>query len=729
MRDQKMEHPESRISHPDCKEKIMALTEEQLLAHLEAETIPCDDLLDQLDELCADGKEVRAFEWADLLKDTLIDRKLLDEAVAAYEWLALKKGTSPAIAQKELLHILSASRKEQKFIPPAFETASSIEEAFLRLDHLRAMKKGMLCYNKTWGFGIVERVDPFYQKVEIAFERKGDHEFSFSYAADALDVLTDEHLLAIRHNTPDEFARLLKEDPAEIIRITLRSYGKLSINKIEEHFVPDLLANEAEWKKFWAAARKGLKNDPLIEIPSKRSEPLRLRRKAKTYGEEWFAKFKAQRDVAAVFKGLEEIQAQKIKTLEPYMSEAIADRLAFAVKGGSLNKPEWTAQALVYAEQIGVEPNGVDTSAELTRLAELNDLPALLETLPAKFMQAFINRLFDGSGTAKSFLLRRLGEFGTTALNETIEALIRNGAEEDLSAQILGAVRVRACSPALLLWILRNEARASSWGISNASDLAFQTIELVEQDHSGGALRALNQLREQLENVDHLKTILAAMSDSGKRDFMRRIGESPAWGKLDRQSLQAKIIKLCPVLHDVVLKKINSAPAEKKQLITSERSYQARKDQFEFVIKKEIPENSKELELARSYGDLRENAEFKYAKERQRLLSLQAEELQTALDTVKPTDFTGFPFDVAGTATGVELEYTNGTCETYYILGEWDQDEKLHIISCEAGMAKALSGSKAGDKLQVPTVSGISTEVTVTAVTPLPENIKAWIKG
>lgn len=707
----------------------MPLTEEQLLEHLEAETVPCDDLLEQFDALCAEGKEVRACEWAELLKDTLIDRKLLNEAVSAYEWLALKKGTSPAIAQKELLHILSASRKEQKFIPPAFEKASSIEEAFLRLDHLRAMKKGMLCYNATWGFGIVSRVDAFYQKVEIEFEKKGDHEFAFSYAADALEVLTDDHLLAIRHNNPDEFARLLKEDPAGIIRITLRSYGKLSITKLEEHFVPDMM-DEAGWKKFWAAARKDLKSDPLIEIPSKRSEPIRLRKKARAYDEEWFAKFKTERDVVKIFQRLETIQTQKFQTLEPYMTDAIADRLTFAVKGGSLNKPEWIARALVYAEQFGIEPVGIDSSEELARLAERDDLPALLEILPAKFMQAFINRLFDGSGTAKSFLLRRLSQFGTTALNETIDALVRNGAEEELSTQVLGTVRRRACSPALLLWILRNEERAAKWDISDVSDLAFQTIELVEQDHGGGALRALNQLREQIENVSHLKTILAAMSNSGRRDFMRRISESPAWGKLDRQSLQAKIIKISPDLHDVVLKKTASAPKEeKKPRITSERSYQARKDQFEDIVRKQIPENSKEIELARSYGDLRENAEFKYAKERQRLLGLQAEELQTALDTVKPTDFDGFPSDVAGIATGVELEYADGKKETYYILGEWDQDEERHIISSEAGMAKALSGAKAGEKIMVPTSSGTDTEVTIAAVTPLPENIKVWVKG
>lgn len=707
----------------------MALTEEQLLAHLDAETVPVADLLEEFDALVADGKEVRALEWAELLKDNLTDKKLLDEAVATYEWIATQQNSSPAIAQKELLHILSTSRKEQKFIAPAFEKALTVAEGFSRLKHLRSMKKGMLCYNKTWGFGIIERIDAFYQKIEIEFDRKGDHEFAFSYAAEALEALTDDHLLAIRHNEPEKFAEMLKKEPGEIIRITLRSYGKQSINQLESHFVPDMM-DDAGWKKFWAAARRDLKEDPLIEIPTKRTEPIRVRTKAKAYDEEWFGALKAERDVAALFKKFEEAIAQKIKEPEAYMSEAIADRLAFVIKGGSLNQPGWIAQAIVYAEQLGVEPAGVDVSAESAKLAEREDLAMLLEELPARFMQAFINRLFDGSGTARGFLLRRLPEFGTTALNETIEALIRNEAEEELSAQILDTVRRRKCSPAILVWILRNEERAAEWGITDTADLAFQTIELIEQEHGGTALRAQNQLREQIENVSSLKTILAAMSDSQKRDFMRRISESPAWSKLDRQSLQAKIIKISPDLHEVVLKKNASGPAkEKTPRITSTRSYQARKDQFEDIIRKQIPENSKEIELARSYGDLRENAEFKYAKEKQRLLGLQAEELENALEAVKPTDFVGFPYEVAGIATGVELEYADGNRETFYILGEWDQSEAMQIISNQSGMAKALGGAKAGDKVQVPTASGTSAEATVTAVTALPEAIKEWIKG
>ncbi len=704
----------------------MALTEKELLAHFEAETIPCATILEELDVLSADGKEPRALEWAERLKNVLTDRKLIDDAIKTCEWLAIKQNASPVEAQRDLLHILGSSRKEKKFIGPSFEKASSIEEAFSRLWHLRSIKKGMLCYNSTWGFGIVSRVDAFYQKIEIEFEKKGDHEFAFSYAAEALEALADDHLLAIRHNDPEKFATMLKEDPAEIIRITLRSYGNLPIQIIQEHFVPDLIADEVAWKKFWAAARKALKADAMVDIPTKRSEPICLREKALVYDEEWFAIFKANTDIDSIFQKLEEIQAQKLEKLDDYMTEAIADRLAFIIRGAGYRKPEWSAHAVVRAEALGVKPANTDLPDLLNALSKRFEL---FDKLTAKLLGPFLVQVLAATEDSAETMIQHIPKMGTSAIGAAISALIDAGQSENIATCFSASCRTRHCSPSMLVWLHRNLDQAQEWKLLTPVDLTFQTLEAVEKDFTGEALRAQNTLRDRLEDVEFLHAALDAMSDSQRRDFMRRISESPAWGKLDRQSLQAKIIKHRPELHEVVLRKNSTTVIEKKPRITSERSYQAKKDQFERVIKVEIPENSKELELARSYGDLRENAEFKYAKERQGLLSQHAAELQTALDTVKATEFAGFPSDVAGIATGVELDYADGSKETYYILGEWDQDEKLHIISCEAGMAKALMGATAGDKIMVPTVSGTDTEVTIAAVTPLPENIKTWIKG
>ena len=56
-------------------------------------------------------------------------------------------------------------------------------------------------------------------------------------------------------------------------------------------------------------------------------------------------------------------------------------------------------------------------------------------------------------------------------------------------------------------------------------------------------------------------------------------------------------------------------------------------------MQKKIPANSKEIAVARSYGDLRENHEYKAAKEMQKILMRRKEELETQLARARGTDF------------------------------------------------------------------------------------------
>ena len=146
------------------------------------------------------------------------------------------------------------------------------------------------------------------------------------------------------------------------------------------------------------------------------------------------------------------------------------------------------------------------------------------------------------------------------------------------------------------------------------------------------------------------------------------------------------------------------------------------KSDFKSPKKEDIPKNSQDIGVARSYGDLRENAEFKYAKERQGLLMAQAGQLAADLEKVKPTDFRDVAFTQVVQGCGVQLAYANDTMETYYILGVWDQDETLSIISSETRLAKALMGRKEGEHVVIP-----AGECVIKAILPLPGAVRAWI--
>jgi len=132
--------------------------------------------------------------------------------------------------------------------------------------------------------------------------------------------------------------------------------------------------------------------------------------------------------------------------------------------------------------------------------------------------------------------------------------------------------------------------------------------------------------------------------------------------------------------------------------------------------------------VARSYGDLSENFEYKAAKDMQRVLMARRAELEDMMSRVRPTDFSEAPKGVAGIGSTVVLAHADGHEDRFHILGEWDQQPDRHIISSNTRMARALAGKKPGDRVSVPAEDGSEAECLLKAVEPLPPDIVEWAK-
>jgi transcription elongation GreA/GreB family factor len=119
-------------------------------------------------------------------------------------------------------------------------------------------------------------------------------------------------------------------------------------------------------------------------------------------------------------------------------------------------------------------------------------------------------------------------------------------------------------------------------------------------------------------------------------------------------------------------------------------------------VNKKIPENSKEIGVARSYGDLRENFEFKAAKEMQAVLMRRKQELEAMLHRARGTNFENPDLTQASIGTVVTVRRDgSGAEETYTILGAWDSDPDLGIISYQTAIGQALLGHKVGDTVSL----------------------------
>jgi transcription elongation factor GreA len=139
-------------------------------------------------------------------------------------------------------------------------------------------------------------------------------------------------------------------------------------------------------------------------------------------------------------------------------------------------------------------------------------------------------------------------------------------------------------------------------------------------------------------------------------------------------------------------------------LIVSWPSFERQRAELEEIINKKIPENSRAIGQARSYGDLSENFEFKAAKEAQRMLQRRRAELERDLSHARASYFEEATTDHVGVGNRVKVtEIDSGAEKVYSILGAWDSDPQRGIISYLSPVAKALLGKSVGNEVDVET--------------------------
>lgn len=126
---------------------------------------------------------------------------------------------------------------------------------------------------------------------------------------------------------------------------------------------------------------------------------------------------------------------------------------------------------------------------------------------------------------------------------------------------------------------------------------------------------------------------------------------------------------------------------------------------IEFELHNELP---KELMKARAHGDLSENAEYKYAKERQGFLSAKLGHLRKRLGDLSMLNLNNLPRDRAAYGSRVKLMDLKSQAEIEYTLVTSEEaDFSKGLISTTSPIGKALLGGRAGDEVKVHTPAGI----------------------
>lgn len=196
------------------------------------------------------------------------------------------------------------------------------------------------------------------------------------------------------------------------------------------------------------------------------------------------------------------------------------------------------------------------------------------------------------------------------------------------------------------------------------------------------------------------------------RDLAQTLLLNQGFEELTKKSILARFIKKFPSVQMLVASK---ADTQDHRLLVSEWSLAARREELEDIVKNQLPASKIAIEAARELGDLRENSEYKMAREHDELLCARRAQLERDISNATVFDFNTTPADKVGIGSIVSLKSDKGEKLTCSIMGAWDSNTEKNIFSYQTPLAQALLDHKEGETVET-NINGHITKWTIEKV-------------
>lgn len=568
------------------------------------------------------------------------------------------------------------------------------------------LRPGTYCFHKSWGFGQVKEWNLLVNQVIVDFQAKKGHPMQLQYAAETLQPLPESHIYVQKTVRASEMKALAQEDPVRLLEIVVASFeGKVTQDQLQKALAPEIVP-EGEFKKWWDNAKKVIRKSGQFTVPAKKSEPIAARDQTVSLQSELLQTFRNARQLKGQNAQLEQI----LKNLDVFTPEQLQPVVTqveeIAGRNVRLN-PAAAAELLLVRDEIvrkrsdvaGGEPSVAQVIREQAgRLAELlNQVSvarqrALLNEVPHAFPKDWSERL-----------LRIMPEAGYRVVGEIARLFEESGQTDAFRHYLLRTLREHSISSDVLYWLCRDRS-SPAYAELIEPELLAAILSAIERDQFNAARRGSRLHDLLLEDRDLVADLLLKAPVTQARDLMRRMMMTPAFEELNKRSLLARMIRVHPELQSMLT---GETEGQEQPLVVSWSSLQKRKDEYDELIAKKIPENTKEISVARSYGDLRENFEYKAAKEMQTVLMRRKAELERMLARARGTSFENADTSQVSIGTSVTVRDA-ATSETlsYHVLGAWDSDPERRVISYQTAIGQALLGKKPGETIELPTERG-----------------------
>ncbi len=575
---------------------------------------------------------------------------------------------------------------------------------------LEAMKSGTYVMHRSFGLGQIKEYNPKTNRLVIDFQDgKGDHSMDPAFCVDKLDILSEDNILVRQREKPNLVAEILANNPCNLIVEILSHCPDRAASEAELLRHLNRLLGESEAKKTWAGVKKLLIKDPRVQVPAKKSDPFLLRDEPVKAEEEILESFfetkapKKKIDLAAKLLELS-VKHEDIKETLPDILKSLTASLQETkiLKPGERLRGIWVRNDLarfIHEDVDSLQP----TSASI--LKEAPDLSELANQIPGGQQQRFLNlieRTFPDTWVDIHFdlLKNSSGKF----TGECINYLLDKGYGDKLQETLNRWLHEHALKGAVITWIIKNRnSRRFSKMLSGMISPRFLNAVLYAIDYEAlqnSSTRRIPLAELLCDDQELISELLAEATPEVAQDLAMGLLLNQGFDELSKKSILARFIKLFPRLESLVSE--GTIDQKSKKFIVSKTSYEKKKAEYDHLINVLIPENKQAIATAREHGDLRENAEYKMARQDQETLMARKGNLEADLSRCTTTDFSDAPTDLVGVGSVVDLRmHSTGQIVTYSILGAWDSNPEKCILSYQTPLAEQLISKKVGESVRI----------------------------
>ena len=569
------------------------------------------------------------------------------------------------------------------------------------LDALEQLTESGYCMHRTWGLGKITTVDTVLLRFLIDFPDKPEHSMDLGFAAKSLSPLAKDHVLVKVATDLQGLQEMAAVNHIDLIKLVLKSYGgSATVAQIQDALVPDVIGDD--WRKWWEAVRKEIKKDGHFRVPVKKSEPIE-------YNEEVVslqARLLGDMQLARGLKAKLAVAMEILKSQDDLENVTEAYQLAMGLLDHELpnylkNQPELVLDAIFarndMRKALRIEANGEQIEDQAV-WDLINDLPAFMEALPAtrnKLALASYKHHHPESWEADFTDL--LNQSQMKLAGDIVQLFNDAGKADEIKETLSRLVNQHQASSELMLWL--GKSRSDTYADILGPEVFRAMITAMERDQFNE--KRTSRLNDFIMgDMDLLPELIETADLEVVKDLTRALQFSSCFDDMDKRSLLGRIVKIYPAIQALISGEATTS--EDRGLLVSWDSLLRRRSEYTELVQKKIPENSKEIAVARSYGDLRENHEYKAAKEMQKILMKRKAELEMDLTRARGTDFADVSTSSVNPGTRVRVkELSQQKDEIYTILGAWDSDPESGIISYLSPFAKNLISKSVGDTFEM----------------------------